>query len=104
MNLRLAMPAPGTPVAAGVYADAAMVWCTQHGFTIDILSASAPPHPDEEDDGKVVQDAAVVSRVRVPVSVIFQLARAIGEQVATYEAQFGPIPAGGPTHPPEEAG
>ena len=41
--------------------------------------------------------------MRVPVSVIFNIARAISDNVAIYESQFGTIGMGGPEHPPAEA-
>lgn len=83
----------------GVYSDGAMVWHSQNGFTIDFL---APISPGAEVDGVIQQPATVVARVRLPVGVIFQVARAISENVANYEAKFGNLGAGGPHHPPEE--
>jgi hypothetical protein len=80
----------------GVYADAAMVWHSEHGFTIDFL---APVAPTQEVDGVARQAATVVARVRLPVGVIFQLARAISDNVANYEQTFGEIGSGGPAHP-----
>jgi hypothetical protein len=85
----------------GVYSDGAMVWHTKDGFTIDFLAPSMPPQTTPE--GQAVQPAMVVARVRLPVGVIFQVARAISENVANYESQFGEIGLGGPEHPPEEA-
>lgn len=85
----------------GAFADAAIVWHTEHEFTIDFI---CPVMPGQEGaDGIVQQAAAVVSRVRLPVGVIFQVARAISENVSQYEKNFGTIGAGGPDHPPEEA-
>lgn len=85
---------------AGVYADRALVWHNEHGFTIDFVVPMMPPTPGE--DGKMKQQATVAARVRLPVSVMFQLARAIAENVSQYEAKHGAIPAGGPDHPPDE--
>lgn len=85
---------------AGVYADRALVWHNEHGFTIDFVVPMMPPTPGE--DGTMTQQATVAARVRLPVSVMFQLARAIAENVSQYEAKHGAIPAGGPTHPPTE--
>lgn len=86
----------------GVFADLAMVWHNQNGFTIDFVAPMHPASPDNE--GKLQQAATVVARVRLPVSVMFQVARAISENVSQYEARYGKIPAGGPDHPPEEQG
>lgn len=40
--------------------------------------------------------------MRVPVSVIFNIARAISDNVAIYESAFGSIGPGGPAHPAAE--
>lgn len=86
----------------GVYSDLALVWHNQNGFTIDFVAPMHPAAPD--DQGQLQQAATVVARVRLPVSVMFQLARAISENVSQYEASHGKIPAGGPDHPLEERG
>jgi len=82
-NLDLSLP---PELHAGTYADAAMVWHNQHGFTIDFISQWSP---GVNDTGAT--QAEVVARVRVPPSVIFQLARAIAENVDNYERQYGSI-------------
>lgn len=85
----------------GVHAEVAAVWHTRDGFTIDFISPTSPATTDAE--GQVHQPARVVSRVRVPVSVIFNVARAISDNVSIYEATFGTIGMGGPDHPDAEA-
>jgi hypothetical protein len=87
---------------AGVYAEIAAVWHTREGFTIDFLAPVMPA--TTTDSGPPQQQATVVSRVRLPVQVIFQVARAISENVAIYEQTYGEIPTGGPHHPPAEDG
>jgi hypothetical protein len=91
-NLDLNLP---TDLHAGVFADAAMVWHNQHSFTLDFLAQWSP---GASDSGNAQME--VVSRVRIPTGVIFQLARAIAENVDNYERQFGPIESGGPQAPP----
>lgn len=83
----------------GVAAEIAAVWHTREGFTIDFISPYSPAVPGA--DGQATQPAQVVSRVRLPVGVIFQVARAISENVAIYERTFGPIGTGGPDHTSE---
>jgi len=68
----------------GVYANAAGVWHTAHEFTLDFLTLRPNPTP-----GTV--PARVVSRVKIPPTVIFDLMRALNENMAQYEASFGPI-------------
>ena len=85
-NLDVSLP---QEMRTGVYADAAMVWHNQHSFTLDFLAQWTPGL--SESGGAQVE---VVSRVRVPTGVIFQLARAIAENVDNYERQFGPLHLG----------
>ena len=93
-NLALNLPAELGP---GVFADVAMVWHNEHGFTLDFIAQLGPATPETE----TVQ-AQVVARVRVPPTVIFQIARAIADNVANYERSYGSISSGGPEHSPDE--
>jgi hypothetical protein len=70
------------------YADMALVGHNQHGFTIDFVALDAMSND--------VMDGTVVARVKLPPSVIFQIASAIAENVDKYEQSFGPIT---PTRP-----
>ena len=85
----------------GVHAEVAAVWHTRDGFTIDFISPTSPPSPDAQ--GQLQQPARIVARIRVPVSVIFNVARAISDNVSIYESTFGTIGMGGPDHPDAEA-
>ena len=80
---------------AGKYANVAVVWHTQHDFTLDFAVLGMTRTAE---DGSAIIEAPIVSRVKVPVSVIFQIARAIAENVDKYEHTYGPI-----TPPPDEA-
>ena len=73
---------------AAPYADMAIVGHTPHGFTLEFV-AIEPLMQGE--DGTV--QGTVVARVKLPPSVIFQIASAIAENVDLYEKQFGPITA-----------
>ena len=81
-------------VIAGVYANQVTVWHTPHEFTMDFSVMPTIPFSNESEE---TTQALVVARVRVPTSVIFQIARAISENVSNYEKQFGPIN----THQPD---
>jgi hypothetical protein len=48
--------------------------------------------PEHDQNGELVVPTPVVARVKVPTSVIFEIARAIAENVDRYEASYGPIP------------
>jgi len=69
----------------GVYANAAGVWHTAHEFTLDFLTLKPATTPD-------LVPARVVSRVKIPPTVIFDLMRALNENMSQYEERFGPIP------------
>jgi hypothetical protein len=45
----------------------------------------------QQDEGRVTVPFRVVSRVKLPVSVIFDLLKAINENMTKYEDVFGPI-------------
>lgn len=74
---------------AGVYANVAAIWHGPYEFTLDFGVAGMPEH---DADGDLVVPTPVVARVKVPTSVIFEIARAIAENVDRYEASYGPIP------------
>lgn len=78
-----------------LYANVARVWHTPFEFTLDFGVAGQAV---KNDDGEHVVGVARVTSVKIPVSVIFSLARAIAENVDRYEKVYGPIPpqAGGP--------
>jgi Protein of unknown function (DUF3467) len=73
---------------AAPYADMAIVGHTPHGFTLEFVAIEPLM---QGDDGTV--QGTVVARVKLPPSVIFQIASAIAENVDLYEKQFGPITA-----------
>jgi hypothetical protein len=69
----------------GSYANATRTWHTAHEFTIDFIAVDAPI---EEAD---VVRGIVTSRVRIPVTMIFDLIRALNETMTLYENAFGEI-------------
>jgi len=76
---------------AGHYANFLSVWHTPHEFTLD-FAATQPPQVDEDDpDAPVVVPCQVVARVKIPVSLVFDVLKALNENMTKYEARFGPI-------------
>ena len=79
----------------GTYADLVSVWHNEFGFTLDFAVLGQPravPDDDNEGDGATVQlDADVVARMKIPATVIFQITRAIADNVTKFEENFGPI-------------
>jgi hypothetical protein len=70
-------------VASGVYSNLVLVWHTPYEFTLDFAAI-------EPGEGNRVP-CRVVSRVRIPPTVIFDLMRALNENMSIYESKFGEI-------------
>lgn len=79
---------------AGAYANLASVWHSPHEFTID-FAATLPPETRKGPDGQdmTVIPARVTARVKLPVSVVFDLLKAINDNMTRYEARFGSLPS-----------
>jgi hypothetical protein len=73
----------------GVFSDLAVVWHNQHGFTLDFFAFGPPGLRDGE--GRRVQPGRAVARIKVPPGVIFQIAKAIADNVRKYEDVHGAI-------------
>lgn len=92
--------------AAGVYANGVGVWFVPTEFTLDFV-VSLPTEVGTDPDGHQVPVAPqqVVSRVKIPPPLVFQLMRNLNSAMDQYEKQFGKIPdfMGGttPLAPPE---
>jgi hypothetical protein len=85
----------------GRFANVVGVWHSAHEFTLDF---AATQQPEPRDDGYVVP-ARVTARVKLPVSVLFDLIRALNENMTKYEQVYGPINRPGdnrPTYPPDD--
>lgn len=76
-------------IEGGVYANNVMIWHTGHEFTFDFASSmpTMPPEPG----GEVTVPFRVVARVKMPVSLVFEVLKAINANMAKYEATFGEI-------------
>ncbi|MCL1906476.1 MAG: DUF3467 domain-containing protein [Propionibacteriaceae bacterium] len=71
---------------AGVFADFVRAWHTKDCFILDFSGYTDPPMRDEEADD-VIQQASVVSRVRVPPSQVFELMKALEQQLSAWESE-----------------
>ncbi len=80
-------------IEGGVYANGLVVWSTPDEFTLDFVVNSAPPQPSETPEGESVIRAPhrLVARVRIPPGKVFDVIRAINENMDRYEQVFGPI-------------
>jgi hypothetical protein len=73
---------------AGVAADLVGVWHTAESFVLD-FSAFADPARLEDEDGVdvLVQRAQVVARVRIPPSQVFEIMKALEQQLTAWERE-----------------
>jgi len=76
----------------GVYANLLAIWHTQDEFTFD-FAVKQPAQMGEAEDGTQVVHvpARVVSRVRVPPGQVFEILKALNENMTHYEQAFGEI-------------
>ena len=81
---------------SGVYANFLGVWHTPYEFTLDF----AATQPAQQGDAGLTVPCKVVARVKVPVGVIFDVIRALNDNMTKYEETFGEIRR--PGQPPQE--
>ncbi|MDR2929721.1 MAG: DUF3467 domain-containing protein [Propionibacteriaceae bacterium] len=72
--------------SAGVFADFVRAWHTKDSFILDFSSYVEPAIRDDVADD-IVQQSAVVSRVRIPPSQVFELMKALEQQLSAWESE-----------------
>lgn len=79
-------------LSPGVYSNFLSVWHTAHEFTLD-FAVTQPAGPAQTPDGQVVTrvPCQVVSRVKIPTSVMFDFLRTLNENLTTWERTFGGV-------------
>lgn len=82
----------------GTYANVLNVWHTAYEFTLDFGVMQQVGEP-EDADAPVQVPVRVVSRVRIPVTLLFEVLKALNTNMTGYESTFGSIRA--PQAPPE---
>lgn len=79
---------------AGVYAESVAVWHTPYDFVIDFASIQLAQPSDPNDPSSPLEvPARVVSRVRIPAGLVFDVIRTINARMEQYEAEWGEIRA-----------
>ncbi len=77
-------------VVPGHYADFANVWHTPNVFVMDFVTLAQPPREDTSSGERVaVVPARVVSRIRIPPEQVFELAKALTQQLEFWEQETG---------------
>jgi len=82
---------PPTAVA-GLFADFASVWHTPNVFVMDFVALTQPPQPtvDAETGAEsILVPGQVVSRIRIPPEQVFELAKALAQQLEAWESETG---------------
>jgi hypothetical protein len=74
----------------GTYANFLSVWHTGHEFTLD-FAVTQPPVVPENPAEPISVPCRVVTRVKIPPSLIFEIIRALNQNMTTYENTFGEI-------------
>jgi len=72
--------------AAGVFADFVRAWHTKDSFILDFSAYTDPAVRDDNADD-IVQQSAVVSRVRIPPAQVFELMKALEQQLSAWETE-----------------
>jgi hypothetical protein len=76
----------------GAYANFLSVWHTGHEFTLDFSATQPPQVMDPEDPASAITvPCRVVARIKIPPTVVFDVIRAINENMTRYESVFGEI-------------
>jgi hypothetical protein len=87
IELKLDVP---PELEGGTYANVLNVWHTAYEFTLDFGVMQQVGEP-EDPDAAVQVPVRVVSRVRIPVTLLFEVLKALNTNMTGYESTFGPI-------------
>lgn len=95
-------------LTGGVYSNVVGVWHTPYEFTLDFAVILPAQQVAGSEGNTQVTPCRVVSRVKIPPAVVFELMRALSVNERLYEEQIGPIPRpgrqDGQTPPPDRTG
>ncbi|SES37100.1 DUF3467 domain-containing protein [Actinokineospora terrae] len=78
----------------GHYANFAVVWHDKESFVLDFATIVGPNHPAQDDSGTefLATPARIVSRVRIPPSQVFEIMKALEQQLSKWEQETGRKP------------
>ncbi|WP_419925867.1 DUF3467 domain-containing protein [Candidatus Poriferisocius sp.] len=78
-------------ILGGTYANEVLIWHTQKEFTLDFLVVPSMPSPYPEADGATEIPGQHVARLKIPLSTIFEIAKAISNNIGVYEESYGAL-------------
>lgn len=86
----------------GTYSNFVSVWSTAYEFTLDFCATQPAIMPEDtaSPDEPVTVPCTVVSRVRIPTTLIYEVFRALDDNLTAYERVWGEIQE--PAAPSEE--
>lgn len=82
-------------VLAGTYADLVSIWHTSDAFVLDFGAYKhSTPEIRQDGDGQPISLRAVqiVQRVKVPPSQVFEIMKALEQQLTAWESETGRSP------------
>lgn len=74
---------------SGLPADFAAIWHTRDMFVLDFAAFTSGEVASSDDSNTVHQDAVVVSRVRIPPTQVFEMMKALEQQLSRWEKESG---------------
>lgn len=79
-------------VVSGVYADFVSIWHTPGTFTFDFAALAAPPEVSATETGEplTLLKSRVVARIRVPPDQVFEIMKALEQQLTAWEQENRP--------------
>ena len=89
-------------VEPGEHADFASIWHTPDTFVLDFASLRQPPYLGQDadtGDAILVLATRIVARVRIPASQVWELIRALEQQLTAWEVETGQRPPQEPDLP-----
>ena len=84
---------------SGLYADFASVWHTPDVFVLDFIAITQPPVGANNPDTGIIElkiPGQIVQRVRIPPAQVFEIAKALTQQLEAWEQETGQRPKLGP--------
>lgn len=82
-------------LTGGVYSNVVAVWHTPYEFTLDFAVMLPAQQIGGQDAGTSATPCRIVSRIKVPPAMVFQLMQALSVNEGLYEERIGPIPRPG---------
>ena len=74
----------------GAYAEAVALWHTPFALVLEFLAPTRPPQESPADAARL-PPVGIVSRVRLPIGLAFDLIRGVSAIMTDYEAEWGDI-------------